>query len=562
MKLLFGVHLHQPVDNFKEAIDEAVNKCYKPFFEVMKDYPEFKFSFHSSGWILDYLKQNYPEIIENIKKCNIEFFTGGYYEPILSIIPYKSQKTQIKKLNKFLFDEFNTMPKGLWLTERVWDYSIIKAIKKNNIKYMIVDDTHIFSSNKNNIEGYYWSEDEIALFPINKNLRYKLPFSKVEEAITEIKKYKTAIMFDDIEKFGLWPTTYEWVYNKNWLREFVEAVLNDEEIKTCHFEEYYKENESLGLVYPELVSYDEMNEWAGGNFKKFFLKYSESNRLHKRMLEFKHKDDENLYKLQTNDVFWHGVFGGIYLPSLRDNAYKYLLLLEDEKYIKLKDFLLQGYNQLKISNEKMIMIFSQKGGSLIEFSDKNKLFNYQNTLTRRKEKYHDEIISQSNDEVTTIHNQAYHFDKSKLIFDSYEKVSFIDHLNNESYADKIYNLNNFTFSYKEITKKIEILENGFSFKININKENKNSYILEFNLHFAHYHNKFILIEDNNIVLIDEWLKNNIKISFNQQVNIKYEYIKTYSKAEKGVDSIIQGISIKCEFEFNNILNLEGKICLK
>jgi hypothetical protein len=29
-------------------------------------------------------------------------------------------------------------------------------------------------------------------------------------------------------------------------------------------------------------------------------------------------DDEPLYKLQTNDPLWHGVFGGLYLPNLRD----------------------------------------------------------------------------------------------------------------------------------------------------------------------------------------------------------------------------------------------------
>ena len=40
------------------------------------------------------------------------------------------------------------------------------------------------------------------------------------------------------------------------------------------------------------------------------------------------KYKEALYKAQCNDVLWHGVFGGIYLGNLRDNAYKYIIECE------------------------------------------------------------------------------------------------------------------------------------------------------------------------------------------------------------------------------------------
>ena len=34
-KLLFGIHMHQPVDNFEWVIKHGVAVCYGPFFEVM-----------------------------------------------------------------------------------------------------------------------------------------------------------------------------------------------------------------------------------------------------------------------------------------------------------------------------------------------------------------------------------------------------------------------------------------------------------------------------------------------------------------------------------------------
>ncbi len=51
--LLFGVHMHQPVDNLKVSVDKTVEMCYRPFFQTLKKYPEFKFAFHFSGWILE-----------------------------------------------------------------------------------------------------------------------------------------------------------------------------------------------------------------------------------------------------------------------------------------------------------------------------------------------------------------------------------------------------------------------------------------------------------------------------------------------------------------------------
>ncbi len=64
-KLLFGVHMHQPVDNLGIAIKQAIELSYAPFFEIMSEYREFKFALHSSGWILNHIKEYYPKVFEN-----------------------------------------------------------------------------------------------------------------------------------------------------------------------------------------------------------------------------------------------------------------------------------------------------------------------------------------------------------------------------------------------------------------------------------------------------------------------------------------------------------------
>ena len=71
-----------------------------------------------------------------------------------------------------------------------------------------------------------------------------------------------AIYFDDIEKFGIWPETYHWVYEKGWLERFIQSVLASKKIRTQHYSEYHASEKTRGIIYLPTVSYIEMNEWT------------------------------------------------------------------------------------------------------------------------------------------------------------------------------------------------------------------------------------------------------------------------------------------------------------
>lgn len=623
--LLFGVHMHQPVDNLSAAVENAVKSCYGPFFKLMSRYNTFKFALHSSGWILKYIKDNHPEIFEDIKKCNIEFFTGGYYEPVLASIDKASQIAQIQQLNEFIYDNFKQSPKGLWLTERVWDDNIISALKQCGVLYSIVDDYHLYSSGIKDIEGFYTTEEageRLSLFPINKELRYAIPFWQTNDAVGAVKSKECAIIFDDLEKFGLWPKTYELVYENGWLKEFIEKILDSNEICSSHFYEYHENHRSKGLVYLQDVSYLEMNEWSlkktdiekyehygkildgdsvqflrGGLWKNFFIKYSESNRIHKRMLEFTQLKSESFYKLQTNDVFWHGAFGGIYLPNLRDNAYRYLIECENasQAKIQVEDVEIVGYLQVKVPTEDMIFRFSSKGGTLIEFDDRENLLNYQNTLMRREEFYHENMLSPKDDAqetkgVQTIHNIEHTIDeavKKEIFFDRYEKLSFMDFISDDFVPDNFISGNfhavkdftgelfkehisnqTLTFEHTNLTKRYSFVKDGFDFDIELDFKGTYTYILELNLHFAHYDDLLLngnLVQNKGVMMAEEFTlkdaygKRDIIISFDEPKKLSYFLIKTFSQSESGFDSIVQGISMAFTTDFMDRALVKGKI---
>jgi len=123
INLAFCIHSHQPTGNFPWVFRNAYDRAYRPFLEVVRRHPHIKVVLHYSGSLLTWLEENRLEIFDNIsylvRQGRAEMLTGGFYEPILAIIPERDTLGQITYLTEYLKRHFDADPKGLWLTERV-----------------------------------------------------------------------------------------------------------------------------------------------------------------------------------------------------------------------------------------------------------------------------------------------------------------------------------------------------------------------------------------------------------------------------------------------------------
>ena len=656
IRLLFGLHMHQPVENLDEAVERAVAECYAPLFATLGEYPEFRFSLHCSGWLLEKLRSDYPEVWSDLQRLNdagsIEWFTAGYYEPILASIPSADRRAQIDRLSTTIARHFSQRPRGLWLTERVWENGLVEDLHAAGIDYLVVDDYHFLAAgfDPEELEGYFLTEEggiPLALFPISKALRYALPFHEVDAALQAVKEREFAVIFDDAEKFGLWPETHRWVYDEGWLRRFVEGVLADKNIETIHYADAL-EDRPRGLAYLPNVSYYEMGEWSlrardaleleklqhrfdpgyfektgikfirGGIWKNFFVKYEESNRLHKRMLEMaarlEPKAREPLYRLQTNDVYWHGVFGGLYLPNLRDNAYRYLARCEralPDREEQVADTDLDGYRESRIRTPGFVWRFYERyGGQLIELLDLTREFNFQNTLTRRYEAYHEAILhppapqeEEAEQGIRTIHTEARAADEAireQLAFDWHPRNSLIDHITDERFDLESFRRCDFRefgdFANQPFTmegplhfrrqggiydgekipatleKRYRIEEDTLHFAIELRSDARRiyRYALEFNLHFAHY--ETLRIEGralgeglehlgSELRIEDPYTGRSLRFLFDRELEALVVPIRTVSQDEEGYSLTTQGVALAFLTPFEGTLRLKGSLCL-
>ena len=486
---LFGIHNHQPVGNDQFVFNDAFEKCYGQFLDVLKEFPEIKCNVNISGPLYDWISKNKPDYIKDLKemadKKQIEIIGGGYYEPVLSIIPDKDKKSQLKVMNDFIKKEFNKIPKGMWLAERIWEPQLASVISEAGLKFTFLDDVHFRSAGIQDKEltGYYMTEDSgkpLAVFPINKKLRFKIPFSLAEEALSLLKGFKQeedilVTFFDDGEKFGSWPWTYDWIYTKGWLKKFFKLLMeNQNSIETITASDALKKFKPNNLVYIPTSSYREMDEWVmepeefrnynelkdyikkhsnanklknftrAGFFRNYFKKYPRANYMHKKMLYLSenihkkttYKKDKkifcHLWKSQCNCGYWHGLFGGFYFGNIRAAIYENLIKAEkelDKKYekddlvVQKNDFSFDGLPEIIVKNKQLITSFSDRGGTLLELGYKDKNFNLLNTITRKEEAYHNKNKEKKKDK---------RIKREEIIYDKYERLSLVDHLLNKN----------------------------------------------------------------------------------------------------------------------------------
>ncbi len=385
-----GTHNHQPVGNFDFVFEEAYQKAYLPFLEILERHPAIKMSQHYTGILLQWILEQYPDFIRRLRalveRGQIEMITGGFYEPILINIPDADKFGQIEKLTRFIKTHTGYDATGFWLAERIWEPHLASVLSQANIRYTIIDDSHFKSAGlrEKDLYGYYITEDKgetLNIFPISERLRYTIPFQDPEVTIEYLRSIATengrhiAVFADDGEKFGIWPETYTHCYENGWLERFFQALeANLDWIELMHFHEVLDTQLPMGKVYLPTASYREMMEWAlpahtiheyeeferllhdahlfkqykvfvrGGFWRNFLAKYPESNNLHKKSLyvhqklsrvkganrqsELFRQAQDKLWAGQCNCPYWHGVFGALYLNNLRFAVYRSMIEAE------------------------------------------------------------------------------------------------------------------------------------------------------------------------------------------------------------------------------------------
>lgn len=493
VNFVFCVHNHQPVGNFEHVFEEAFENAYRPFLDAVEACPWFKFCAHFSGPLLEWIQERRPRFLERLRALReqgrLELLGGGFYEPILCMLPEEDIRGQLQMMSDHLLATFGARPDGIWMTERVWEQALTRTLVDAGVRYTVLDDFHFKAAGlrDNDLVGSFLTEDQgrlLRVFPIREALRYAIPYKEPHETVDFLLRdatpdgTRTIVYADDGEKFGVWPGTHHHVYRNGWLARFLQALeARRDEIRAITFREAL-EHEPVGKVYLPACSYREMGEWTlpahaqeeyqrlveqmrgagtfekhkaflvGGSWRNFKMKYPEANRMYGRMLSVSRKVQEagrprdaarELYRAQCNCAYWHGVFGGIYLPFLRDAVYRHLIAAEShlpakDLFAEPVDLDLDGVPEIRLSNGCLnVFVAPRHGGSIVELDLLEWRINLQATFARRYEHYHSRLAQAAHAPrgVQTIHeivvSKVPNIERYRQV-DPHERHSLMDRL--------------------------------------------------------------------------------------------------------------------------------------
>lgn len=457
IRLVFGLHLHQPVGNFDHVFEQHVQDVYRPILERLSERGFLPLVLHLSGPLLEWLEKHDTGYLDLLGKLvsdrKVELLLAGFYEPVLAALPRADRVEQIQWMRDAVRRRFGVDAQGLWLTERVWEPELAADLADAGVRYALVDDRHFLVSGfaSEQLHTPYWTESDgkgVALFPIDERLRYLIPFRPPEETAAYLRElrgagHRLAVLADDGEKFGGWPGTKEWVYERGWLDRFtatINGLVEGGEVQLSTLRDALDSVPSGGIAYLPTASYREMEGWSlppdaalrlirlerdlgearlagpdgalirGAHWRNFLVKYSESNRMHKKMMALsllcRRRGDplaarRAVGRAQCNDAYWHGVFGGLYLPHLREAIWSNLALAESELRrgeslgVEVLDLDGDGHDEIWVHSDRFSALLSpRRGGALEEYTIFATGVNYANTLTRRREAYHDTALEQ------------------------------------------------------------------------------------------------------------------------------------------------------------------------
>jgi hypothetical protein len=397
----------------------------------------------------------------------VELLGGGYYEPILAALPERDRLAQLVRMADAIEAIGGRRPRGAWLPERVWEPDVPVSLVDAGYQWTVVDDAHLRAASVDESElwGSFTTDDQgrrLTVFASAMALRYRMPFGTVDQAIDELRQHATegggllGVMGDDGEKFGAWPQTFEHCWTPGrWVDRFFDAVAEQADwLELVTPSQWLDRERPIGRVYIPTASYAEMGVWAlpaaeglafehaleraehdgsaevrwlrGGFWRNFQVKYREINELHKQMLRTSSKVEalggadspgtadagrmldlarSELFQGQSNDCYWHGVFGGIYITHMRLATYQHLIGAEDladapgrlagrpVDRIERRDTDLDGVDEILVTSPgQVVVVDPTHGGGIGSWDIRPVRHALAAVLRRRPEAYHARLL--------------------------------------------------------------------------------------------------------------------------------------------------------------------------
>ncbi|MDR0643952.1 MAG: DUF1926 domain-containing protein [Treponema sp.] len=414
VSFILGSHNHLPPGIDFDEYERTYRKKLKPFISALYKFPRIQATLHYSGILLHWLERAHPEffmlIEEMASRKQVEMLGGGFYEPMMPLIPLADKLGQIEFLTTYLRKQFGKRPQGCRLPALAWEQSLVVPLYNSGMLYTFLDEDQFLLAGLSG-ESPCVTEDQgktIMVFPVARNLNSLFAQKRAGTVLADLlsqkipDKEKVICAFPDVlfaEETESPDFTYQFFFEDL-------ACFESSVDFTAPSKIYRNFKHPPKAYFPGSLSFDALSKDTSAPRyeppRQFLIKYSEANGIYSKMLftgllinqlkgdkSRKRTAKEEIWKAQVYDAFCPSVSGGVYHHAVRKAAYK--ALLEAEKISREKenftpsllafDFDLDGKEEFLFQEEHVNCYIRHQGASVFELDYLPKTFNYLDTFT-------------------------------------------------------------------------------------------------------------------------------------------------------------------------------------
>jgi 4-alpha-glucanotransferase len=431
--VIIGAYNLMPEGTEEAAFEETYQICWRPFLSVLYRFPDIAAVLHYSGTVLHWLDSRHPEFVmllkEMILRKQIELLGGGFFAPILPLIPGPDRLGQVERLTTYIRRSFSRRPRGCWLTDYAWEPNLASSLQSCGFDYTFLTEKHfrIAGVGPKDLGPPVMTEDQgrsLLIFPVFDALESFPKPQTFVEALSGLSsrvgdQQLYSLFFPGESARALWAASG--LESPDVFFESSFAALQREllQFETTTPSRYLKGARDFGRAYfPGCASAMLMERSMPaaqtaktdsppaivGSPRRLLLRHEESLALYAKMhyvrilvgqlrgdKSRKKTAQEELWKGQCGGAYWRGPGGGIAKLAVRSAAYS--ALIESEKITRQRgsfspgiitaDMDFDGAKEIMYQGADINAYVQLRGACLSEFDSFKTRTNYVDVMDGR-----------------------------------------------------------------------------------------------------------------------------------------------------------------------------------
>jgi len=407
ISLVLGSHAHVPYGAGADEFEKVYAGHLRPFLAALYRHPRIQAVFHYSGVLLHWVERAHHELFmlieDMVSRRQVEMLGGGFYEPVLPVIPAQDRIGQIEFLTTYIRKQFGKRPQGCWIPEFAWEQGLVGPLASCGMGFTFLSERQLEAAGAPPGAPCI-CEDQgktVTVFPVAQSLEAALAGKSVSALLEDLSRDRAGQPGESV--VSIFPGCAAQAGESPdcaWNRFFEELSLCEGFVETVSPGKLFKRLKGLRKVYVP----DSAGEGAAPRARGFVIERPESGRLYSKMIftnmmasnlrgdkARKISAYEELWKAQGGALFCRAGRGGIHDAALRSAAYGAMLGAEivargGGKFapsLLSFDFDMDGEAEWLFQDAKLNCYVQPAGGGIFELDYLPKAWNYLDTCGGR-----------------------------------------------------------------------------------------------------------------------------------------------------------------------------------